>query len=94
MTLMQEAISQNALAADSLRQANECVKQAALVLEVKAGHARLDAFNAKGTMMEELIRVQSDSRNIQEKQEAILAGSSQAPPKVVIETNKCQAQYL
>ncbi|KAG6154230.1 hypothetical protein E4U37_002288 [Claviceps purpurea] len=43
MTLMQEAISQNALAADSLRQANECVKQAALVLEVKAGHARLDA---------------------------------------------------
>ncbi|KAG6116711.1 hypothetical protein E4U14_008415 [Claviceps sp. LM454 group G7] len=35
-TLMQEAISQIVLAADSLRQANECVKQAALVLEAKA----------------------------------------------------------
>ncbi|KAG6235608.1 hypothetical protein E4U23_000596 [Claviceps purpurea] len=58
-TLMQEAISQNALAADSLRQANECVKQAALVLEAKAGHAKLDAQNAKVSMMEELIRVQS-----------------------------------
>ncbi|KAG6084106.1 hypothetical protein E4U30_003025 [Claviceps sp. LM220 group G6] len=33
---MQEAISQIVLAADSLRQANECVKQAALVLEAKA----------------------------------------------------------
>ncbi|KAG6196296.1 hypothetical protein E4U35_007993 [Claviceps purpurea] len=57
--LMQEAISQNALAADSLRQANECVKQATLVLEAKAGHAKLDAQNAKVSMMEELIRVQS-----------------------------------
>ncbi|KAG6062820.1 hypothetical protein E4U32_001922 [Claviceps aff. humidiphila group G2b] len=41
-TLMQEAISQIVLAADSLRQANECVKQADLVLEAKAGH-ELDA---------------------------------------------------
>ncbi|KAG6087670.1 hypothetical protein E4U31_000409, partial [Claviceps sp. LM219 group G6] len=58
-TLMQEAISRNALAADSLQQANECVKQAAIVLEAKARYAELDAQNAKVSMMEELIRVQS-----------------------------------
>ncbi|KAG5936984.1 hypothetical protein E4U59_004665 [Claviceps monticola] len=58
-TLMQEAVGQRALAANSLQEAHDIVHEAATVLESKASLAYLSARDTRVSQLQELIRVQN-----------------------------------